>query len=91
MSWSDTDFAKMDAKLDELVTAVAKLAANERRLDDLESDHKSLMTEVKAVDERRAEDRRELDKWINRSYGVWAFGATLIALAQMASKALGGQ
>lgn len=86
MSWSDTDFARMDAKLDELVTAVAKLAANERRLDDLESDHRALAKEVKAVDERRASDRRELDKWINRGMGMWALAASGFAIWQAVHK-----
>jgi hypothetical protein len=82
MAWSDTDFQRMDDKLDRLVTAMAELAHVEPQI-------KNVETRIEKLEVKHAETRAELDKWVNRGIGGWALAATVAAGWQMISKAMG--
>lgn len=88
MSWSDTDFQHMSDKLDELVVAVTKLAANDRRIDLLEETLRATLEELKKVDRARGEDRRELDKWKYLVTGGFLALSGFIAFAVQTYKVL---
>ena len=74
MSWSDTDWQRMDEKLDRLVVAFAEFAHIQPQVDEMKREFKSL-------EQANNEIRRELDKWVQRSVGVWAVAASVIAVA----------
>lgn len=85
MSWSDTDFQRLDEKLDRLTEAVTKLAANERRLEAVESALIQLSQDTAARHEKLSEQERatraELDKWRYLVLGGWAVIAFALAVA----------
>lgn len=83
MAWSDTDFQRMDDKLDRLVVAISELAHVEPQIKHVEA-------RMDKLEAKQSETRAELDKWINRGIGVWAVAASLVSLVMMLGKAWGG-
>jgi hypothetical protein len=69
------EFNRLEAKVDSLLEAVTKLVLFEERQSVQAATIKTLGIKVDKVE-------KDLDKWVQRGIGVWAFAVTTFTLYQ---------
>lgn len=94
---SDSDFARLEQKVDKLTDAVTQLVLLEERQIQLgrrmESVENSVVLHAEAIRSLSKETQSEcyrldskIDKWVNRGIGGWAVIASAWAIFQWATK-----
>ncbi len=75
MNMTDTDFQRLEAKVDKLTDAIQRLGKCEAN--------------IAVHDQAINKTDKKVDQWINRGVGVWAAAAVLFTLVQFGAKFFG--
>jgi hypothetical protein len=86
---TDTDFQRLEAKVDKLTDAIQRLILIEERQSSQGERIGKCEAQIAVHDSAINKTDRVLHQWINRGVGVWAAAAVLFTLVQFGFKFLG--
>lgn len=87
---SQSDFSRLEEKVDKLTDAVMRLVLLEERQTNQGARIGAVEQRVMAAETGLTRVDSKVERWINRGIGAWAVAAALFALIQFGSKWFGG-
>ena len=89
MAMNDTDFQRLEAKVDKLTDAIQRLILIEERQSSQGERIGKCETQIAVHDSAINKTDRVLHQWINRGIGVWVAAAVVFAMIQFGFKFMG--
>lgn len=86
---TDSDFQRLESKVDKLTDAITKLVLVEERQANQGERIGKCEAAIAVHDSAINKTDRVLHQWINRGIGVWAAAAVLFTLVQFGAKFVG--
>lgn len=87
---TDSDFQRLESKVDKLTDAITKLVLVEERQANQGERIGKCEAAIAVHDSAINKTDRVLHQWINRGVGVWAAAGVLFMLVQFGAKFVGG-
>jgi hypothetical protein len=83
---TDSDFLRLENKVDKLTDAVMRLVLIEERQTTQGERIGACETKLAVNEAAIAKTERKVDQWVNRGVGVWLAAVVLFTLAQFGAK-----
>lgn len=85
---NDSDFLRLEAKVDKLTDAVMRLVLIEERQTTQGERIGACETKLAVTEAAIVKTERKVDQWVNRGVGVWLAAVVLFTIAQLGAKFL---
>jgi len=83
---TDSDFLRLENKVDKLTDAVMRLVLIEERQTTQGERIGACEAKIQVNEAAIAKTERKVDQWVNRGVGVWLAAVVLFTLAQFGAK-----